>query len=103
METFMFAAKLKVPYESLEEVKDRIDLVTKDLDLTDQVDIRIGNELIKGISGGQKKRLSIGLEIISEPMFIFLDEPTSGLDSSSAKRVCLILRRLADSHRCIVL
>jgi len=65
--------------------------------------VKIGDELRKGISGGQKRRVSIGLELIVEPHLIFLDEPTTGLDSTSAKRVCLSLRRLTDQHDCIVL
>jgi len=103
METFMFAARLKMPFEDRAELEEKVLALISDLELTETVNTRIGNELIKGISGGQQKRLSIGLELIVNPLLIFLDEPTSGLDSTSAKRVCTILQGLAQQHHCIVL
>lgn len=55
----------------------------------------IGNVLIKGISGGEKKRTSIGVELLTNPSIIFLDEPTTGLDSSTALKVVELLRYLS--------
>jgi ABC-type multidrug transport system ATPase subunit len=57
---------------------------------------RIGDASQRGISGGQRKRVNIGSELVADPWMLFLDEPTSGLDSSSAHKVVEILRKLAD-------
>lgn len=56
---------------------------------------RIGGGFIKGISGGERKRTSIGYEILVDPSLLLLDEPTSGLDSTSANRLLMILQGLA--------
>lgn len=56
---------------------------------------RIGGGFIKGISGGERKRTSIGYEILVDPSLLLLDEPTSGLDSTSANRLLMVLQGLA--------
>jgi ABC-type multidrug transport system ATPase subunit len=66
-----------------------------DLGLTECADVLIGNELIKGISGGQRKRTSVAVEIITEPSLLFLDEPTSGLDSHTASSLVVLLKDIA--------
>jgi len=53
----------------------------------------VGTELIRGISGGQKKRTSIGMELIISPGIIFLDEPTTGLDATTAVSVVKLLKK----------
>jgi ABC transport system ATP-binding/permease protein len=76
----------------------RIGYVLSLLGLTDQ-----RGQLVKTLSGGQRKRVSIACELLSEPQIIFLDEPTSGLDPGLDKRMMLLLRLLADQGRTVVL
>ena len=54
---------------------------------------QVGTELIRGISGGQKKRTSIGMELITSPSIVFLDEPTTGLDAATAVSVIKLLKK----------
>lgn len=56
----------------------------QELGLTKCCNTRIGNNMIRGVSGGERKRASIGVELLTNPSLIFLDEPTTGLDSSTA-------------------
>jgi ABC-type multidrug transport system ATPase subunit len=68
-----------------------------------QFDKLIGNWHLRGISGGEKKRLSIALEILTRPRLLFLDEPTTGLDSASAFFVIQALRQMAiDGNKTII-
>eukprot|EP00026_Physarum_polycephalum_P000451 Phypoly_transcript_00452.p1 GENE.Phypoly_transcript_00452~~Phypoly_transcript_00452.p1 ORF type:complete len:1573 (+),score=187.05 Phypoly_transcript_00452:292-4719(+) len=85
---------------------------TKKAEMTNEVisvlglwDIRhqvIGDETTRGISGGQRKRVNIGMELVADPTVIFLDEPTSGLDSTSSEEVVACLRKVADLGLTIV-
>lgn len=65
-------------------------------------DTFVGNEIIRGVSGGEKKRTSIGVEILINPSIIFLDEPTTGLDSTTALHVVQTLNKLANTGRTII-
>lgn len=60
-----------------------------------QVDVlpQVGTQVTRGISGGERKRTSIGMELIIDPSVLFLDEPTTGLDASTANSVLLLLKR----------
>lgn len=62
----------------------------------------VGNSLIRGLSGGEKKRTSVGVELLINPSLIFLDEPTTGLDSTTALNLVKFLNRLAHSGRTVV-
>ena len=62
----------------------------------------MGNHLVRGISGGERKRLNIGTELVTDPSLIFLDEPTSGLDSFNAQSVMQMLLKLAKNSRTVV-
>ncbi len=79
-------------YSEIELLKKVIRLL-KDLDLYEIRYLKVGNPLEKFISGGQRKRLNIGLELLREPSILFVDEPTSGLSSMDAEMVMLLLRR----------
>lgn len=63
---------------------------------------KIGTNLIRGVSGGERKRVSIGVELLTDPSLLFLDEPTTGLDSSTSLQVIEILIELANSGRTVV-
>lgn len=65
------------------------------MDLTRCADTICGSVLKKTISGGERKRTAIGVELITDPSVILLDEPTSGLDSFMAKNICKLLQNLA--------
>jgi len=95
-EALMFAAELKMP-ESIatESKRQRVEEVLGQLGLSRIADSRIGSTERRGISGGERRRLSIGLELMAQPSILILDEPTSGLDSVSALRVVEVLRDLA--------
>ena len=68
------------------------------LDLTHIQHTIVGDEFERGISGGQRKRVNVGLELVADPKLLFLDEPTSGLDSVSATKLAKILRQTAEDH-----
>ena len=72
------------------------------LQLTNCRDVRIGGTVIKGISGGERKRTSIGYELITDPNLLLLDEPTSGLDASTAYRIINMLKREAEKGMTVI-
>ena len=94
-----FAAQLRMPRDtSKTERHQRIMEVLEDLDLEHREDVQIS-----GLSGGQLKRVSIGVELLTKPGLFFLDEPTSGLDPGTETALMQLMRRLADQGRTIVL
>ena len=103
-ETLMFAAQLRLgPEVPLEEKKRAVELVIADLGLVAAADTCVGNEVIRGISGGERKRVAIGMELLHDPKLIFMDEPTSGLDAFQALNVMTTLKHLArDKGRTVV-
>lgn len=82
--------------------KDSTEQMIQDLGLSDVRDVYVGNIILRGISGGQKRRLGLGIELIRNPSLLFADEPTSGLDSASAAKICEILKNQAGRGRTIV-
>ncbi|KDP20158.1 hypothetical protein JCGZ_00028 [Jatropha curcas] len=87
-ETFMFAAEVRLPPSiSRSEKKKRVHDLLDQLGLTSAAHTYIGDEGSRGVSGGERRRVSIGIDIIHKPSLLFLDEPTSGLDSTSAHSV----------------
>lgn len=93
-ECLEFAAKLKLPGTNADKVQ-RVNELIDELKLNKCQFTRIGGPLIKGVSGGERKRTSIGVELITDPSLIFLDEPTTGLDSFTATSVMETLGDLA--------
>ena len=89
-EAMTFAARLRLKISEVEQDK-KVESLIKDLDLGKCSDTIVGSVLKKTISGGERKRTAIGVELITDPSVILLDEPTSGLDSFMAKTICKLL------------
>ncbi|KAH9178936.1 hypothetical protein EDB89DRAFT_1929197 [Lactarius sanguifluus] len=97
-EALLFAARLRLPeYVTDAEKRQRVADVLEQLGLTHVRDSRIGGHTshARGISGGEMRRVSIGLELVASPDVLILDEPTSGLDSVSAAKVTAVLHAVA--------
>lgn len=92
-----FTARLCFARLSDTDIKERVDNVLKELDLEGIKDLEVGSPIRKTISGGQRKRLNIALELIREPAILYLDEPTSGLSSSDSEKVIMLLKE--QTHR----
>ena len=102
-QTLQFAASLRMDFKYSESARiKRIQKILDMLGLSDHADTVVGDELIRGISGGQLKRLSIGVEIINLPDMVFLDEPTTGLDSQISYEVMSAVRNLANQNRTVI-
>ncbi|WCJ33226.1 ABC-2 type transporter family protein [Euphorbia peplus] len=102
-ETLSLAAELQLPeIYSLEEREEYINNLLFKIGLVSCADSIVGDAKVRGISGGEKKRLSLACELIASPSVIFADEPTTGLDAFQAERVMETLRQLAqDGHTVI--
>jgi ABC-type multidrug transport system ATPase subunit len=96
-ETLTYAARLRLPKTlTREQKKQRALDVIQELGLERCQDTMIGGAFVRGVSGGERKRVSIGNEIIINPSLLLLDEPTSGLDSTTALRTILMLHDIAE-------
>lgn len=91
-ELLEFACRMRTPYDE-NTIKIVVDRIIRRLAITECANTQIGGWMKRGISGGERKRTSIGYELITEPSLLFLDEPTSGLDSSTARRIIEQLRK----------
>uniref|UniRef100_A0A3P9LH08 ATP-binding cassette, sub-family G (WHITE), member 2a n=1 Tax=Oryzias latipes TaxID=8090 RepID=A0A3P9LH08_ORYLA len=103
-ENLRFSAALRLPSSVKDKEKDKmVDRVIQELGLGRVADSKVGTQLIRGISGGERKRTNIGMELIIDPPVLFLDEPTTGLDASTANSVLLLLKRMGNNGRNIIL
>lgn len=93
-ENLYFNAKLCLNDKTDDEINEMIINLLKALDLLSTKDLKVGNPLEKTISGGQRKRLNIGLELLREPSVIYMDEPTSGLSSRDSENILDLLKEL---------
>src|SRR3954469_918771 len=84
-----------------EEIAKKCISLLADLGLTETKDLKVGSPLEKTISGGQRKRLNIGLELIREPSVLYVDEPTSGLSSRDSENIMDLLKELALKEKLI--
>jgi ATP-binding cassette subfamily G (WHITE) protein 2 len=103
-ETLYYTAELRLPSSfSREEKQERIEEVMERLGLTRCRNTIVGDPLKRGVSGGERKRLCVAIELLTRPKLLFLDEPTSGLDSVTALSLCTTLKQLATSGQCTVI
>uniref|UniRef100_A0A8C1XZC8 ATP-binding cassette, sub-family G (WHITE), member 2a n=1 Tax=Cyprinus carpio TaxID=7962 RepID=A0A8C1XZC8_CYPCA len=103
-ENLRFSAALRLPKSIRQREKDeKVEKLIQELGLSKVADSRVGTQLIRGVSGGERKRTNIGMELIIDPPVLFLDEPTTGLDASTANSVLMLLKRMANSGRTIIL
>jgi len=91
-ENLWFNAKMCLSNLPENEIKEAVERILYDFDLTEIKDLKVGNPLKKIISGGQRKRLNIALELIRQPTILFVDEPTSGLSSVDSEVVMNLLK-----------
>ncbi|KAL8217057.1 hypothetical protein R6Q57_023894 [Mikania cordata] len=102
-ETITYAALLKLPKTLTKQAKQKqAQDVIRELGLERCQDTMIGNSFVRGVSGGERKRVSIGNEIIINPSLLFLDEPTSGLDSTTALRIIELLQDIAEAEKTVI-
>uniref|UniRef100_A0A8B9R889 Broad substrate specificity ATP-binding cassette transporter ABCG2 n=1 Tax=Astyanax mexicanus TaxID=7994 RepID=A0A8B9R889_ASTMX len=103
-ENLRFSAALRLSSSVRQKEKEaRVNDLITELGLSKVADARVGTELIRGISGGERKRTNIGMELIIDPSVLFLDEPTTGLDASTANSVLHLLKRMANNGRTIIM
>lgn len=104
-ETLSYAARLGLhrgPGSTPADIKKIVDDAIAELGLRDVADNRIGTPIQRGISGGQKRRVSIGQAIVTRRKILFLDEPTSGLDSATSREVLTSIARSCREQKTIV-
>ena len=94
-QNLFFSAKLSFASLSDKEIAKKVDLLLKSLGLHKAKNLKVGNPIEKVISGGQRKRLNIALELIREPSVLFVDEPTSGLSSRDSENIMDLMKELA--------
>lgn len=103
-ETLAFVAKLRLPTHFTKAQRDkRVDDVIAELRLRQCANTRVGNDYVRGVSGGERRRVSIAVQLLWNPGILILDEPTSGLDSFTAHNLVITLSRLARGNRLILL
>ncbi|NXP40510.1 ABCG2 protein, partial [Leiothrix lutea] len=102
-ENLNFSAALRLPKSVKEREKnERVNQIIKELGLSKVADSKVGTQFTRGVSGGERKRTNIGMELITDPAILFLDEPTTGLDASTANAVLLLLKRMSKQGKTII-
>ncbi|XP_023567018.1 ATP-binding cassette sub-family G member 8 isoform X2 [Octodon degus] len=103
-ETLAFVAQMRLPRSfSQAERNKRVEDVIAELRLRQCADTRVGNTYVRGVSGGERRRVSIGVQLLWNPGILILDEPTSGLDSFTAHNLVRTLSRLAKGNRLVLI
>ncbi|MBV8216003.1 MAG: ATP-binding cassette domain-containing protein, partial [Verrucomicrobia bacterium] len=96
-ENLRFGARLRLAQPTKTKIDECVSNALDEIDLRHRADVIVGNEDIKTLSGGQRKRVSLGLELLTSKSILLLDEPTSGLSSGDSERILRILRARADA------
>src|SRR5260221_12430700 len=96
-ENLRYGARLRLPGAGKQDIEERVAAVLQEVDLAEWADEIVGDVNNKTLSGGQRKRLNLALELLSPKTLLLLDEPTSGLSSGDSERIVQILRARADS------
>ncbi|XP_005390993.1 PREDICTED: ATP-binding cassette sub-family G member 8 isoform X2 [Chinchilla lanigera] len=103
-ETLAFVAQMRLPRTFSQAQRDkRVEDVIAELRLRQCADTRVGNAYVRGVSGGERRRVSIGVQLLWNPGILILDEPTSGLDSFTAHNLVKTLSRLAKGNRLVLI
>eukprot|EP00074_Homo_sapiens_P074613 XP_011531332.1 ATP-binding cassette sub-family G member 8 isoform X2 [Homo sapiens] len=103
-ETLAFIAQMRLPRTFSQAQRDkRVEDVIAELRLRQCADTRVGNMYVRGLSGGERRRVSIGVQLLWNPGILILDEPTSGLDSFTAHNLVKTLSRLAKGNRLVLI
>lgn len=102
-ENLFFNATLCFDQLAPQAIHDKVTKVLHELELHPFKDLKVGDPLNKVISGGQRKRLNVALELIREPAILFVDEPTSGLSSTDSEKVILLLKQQARKGKLIII
>ena len=101
-ENLYYSSRLCFGESTKREVSDLVNKILHDFELYDIKDLKVGSVLNKFISGGERKRLNIALELIREPEILFVDEPTTGLSSTDSENVMDLLRELTLKGKLII-
>nr|XP_043610273.1 ABC transporter G family member 5 [Erigeron canadensis] len=96
-ETLAFTAKLRLNLPK-PELSSRVKSLIQELGLTHVANARVGNDQVRGISGGERRRVSIGVAVVHDPGVVILDEPTSGLDSNCAFQIIDMVKTMAETR-----
>ncbi|CAI5757251.1 unnamed protein product [Candida verbasci] len=102
-ESLYYQAKLRLPADDQDRIPIIINKLIRQYGLLDCADTIIGSEFTKGISGGEKRRLSIAIQLLSKPKILLLDEPTSGLDSFTALSILKLLQFIAKENKTTII
>lgn len=101
-ENLFFNASLCFDQLSRKEIEGKVEKILHELELFSFKDLKVGSPLKKIISGGQRKRLNVALELLREPAILFVDEPTSGLSSTDSEKVVLLLKEQARKGKLVI-
>ena len=102
-ENLFYCGKLRLPHiRDSKELKKKIDNILVQIGLSEKRDLVVGSIMDKKLSGGERKRLNIALELLAEPLIIILDEPTSGLSSKDSEKITDILNELKEQGKIII-